>query len=123
MSICCLTGGLAALCRDRLLDEKWLLAPTLRVGHQWLEAVTRTGQPAVNVHVKTLRSMALDLAAPEMTARKLQLLSGRAGPMLVDRVFRRLRTEGLAYLGPPGTDRFDRACGETARGLPASGWP
>lgn len=25
--------------------EKWLLAPSLRIGHQWLESVTRAGQP------------------------------------------------------------------------------
>jgi len=100
VSICRLIRALAGLCHDRLLDEKWLLAPTLRIGHQWLEAVTRTGQPVVNVRIKTLRSMALELAAPEMATRKLQLLSGRAGPMPVDRVFRRLRSKGLTYLGP-----------------------
>lgn len=94
-----LVHKLAELCLEHLLEEKWLLAPSLRVGHQWLDAVTRTGQPAVNVRIKTLRSMALDLAAPEMAAKNLGLLSGHAGPMLVDQVFRRLRTEGLAYLG------------------------
>lgn len=73
------------------------LCASLRVGHQWLEAVTHTGQPAVNVRIKTLRSMALELAAPEMTTRKLHLLSGRAGPMLVDRVFRRLRPETTPF--------------------------
>ncbi len=94
-----LIRGLADLCKQHLLEEKWLLAPSLRVGHQWLDAVTRTGQPAVNVRIKTSRSMALELTGSEMTARNLKLLSGRAGPMLVDRVFRRLRTDGLVYLG------------------------
>ena len=99
-----LVHKLAELCLEHLLEEKWLLAPSLRVGHQWLDAVTRTGQPTVNVRIKTLRSMALELAAPEMAAKNLGLLSGHAGPMLVDQVFRRLRTEGLAYLGPTGDD-------------------
>jgi hypothetical protein len=34
---------------------KWLVAQWLRVGHQWLDAVTRAGQPIVNVHVKTIK--------------------------------------------------------------------
>jgi ATP-dependent helicase/nuclease subunit B len=91
---------LARTCGERLLDEKWLLAPSLRIGHQWVDAVTRTGQAAVNVRIKTLRSMALELAAPVMAAQNLRLLSGQAGPMLIDRVFRRLQSKGLAYLGP-----------------------
>ena len=49
---------LARVCREHLLEEKWLIAPSRRVGYQWLEAVTRAGQAAVNVHVKTLRRLA-----------------------------------------------------------------
>ena len=41
-----LTTALSDLCRRHLLTEKWLLAPSLRAGHQWLVAVTRGGQPA-----------------------------------------------------------------------------
>ena len=94
-----LTTAIAERCRKHRTEEKWLLAPSLRVGHQWLDAVTRTGQPAINVRIQTLRSMALDLAASEMAAKNLELLSGHAGPMLVGQVFRRLQTEGLGYLG------------------------
>jgi hypothetical protein len=94
-----LVAGLTTVCREHLLREKWLLAPTLRVGHQWLDCVTRSGQPVVNAHVKTLRSMALDLAAPELLTANQRLLTGSAGPLLVDRVFRDLQEKGLAYLG------------------------
>ena len=61
--------------------------------------VTRTGQSAVNVHVKTLKSLALDLAAPELSAKNLRLLCGRARTLLVDRVFRQLQHGGLDYVG------------------------
>jgi hypothetical protein len=55
--------GLARICRERLLEEKWLIAPSLRVGYQWLDTVTRSGQATINVRVKTLKGMVLDIAA------------------------------------------------------------
>lgn len=57
-----LTLALADACRARLLAEKWLLVPSLRVGHQWIDAVARAGQPAVNVRLKTIKSLALELS-------------------------------------------------------------
>ena len=75
--------SLAAICRDRLLAEKWLIAPSLRVGHQWLDAVTRSGQPAINVRVKTLRRLALELAGPAMASAGFTLISDTAATFLV----------------------------------------
>ena len=59
--------------------------PTLRVGHQWLESVARSGHPVVNARVMTVKSMAVDLAAPELATRRVTLASARASAMLVDR--------------------------------------
>lgn len=62
-----LIENLARACREHLLAEKWLISPSRRVAHQWLDQVTRAGGPAVNVRVVTTRSVAVDLlaAAPE----------------------------------------------------------
>ena len=57
------TASLAGLCASRPLDEKRLIAPSRRVGNQWLEAAARAGQPVLNVRVETLRSLAVGLAA------------------------------------------------------------
>ena len=81
-----------------MLAEKWLVAPSRRVGNQWAECVARSGQAAVNLRVKTLRSLATELAGQEMVARKVALVSEQAGPLLIDQVFRRLKA-GLRYLG------------------------
>ena len=95
----CLTQELAAVCRDKLLHEKWLVAPSRRVGQQWLESVTRSGQPAVNVRIKTVASLAVcNLVAPKMAASGLTLISSRGGEILVDQIVRRLRSSGLSYL-------------------------
>jgi len=71
----------------------------MRVGYQWLAAVACQGQPVLNVRVKTLKSMALDLAGPALTQSRSELASDRVGAILVDRVFRRLASNGLRYLG------------------------
>lgn len=93
-----LVQEIAGFCRSRTLAEKWLIAPNRRVGNQWAECVARSGQAVVNLRVKTLRSLATELAGREMVARKVKLVSEQAGPLLIDQVFRRLRAE-LRYLG------------------------
>lgn len=93
-----LTTALAAVCRDQPLSEKWLIAPSRRVGHQWLELLARNDRPALNVRIKTLRSMAVDLAAPEMARRGLSLATPKAAVLLMDRALRRLGDRDLRYL-------------------------
>jgi ATP-dependent helicase/nuclease subunit B len=90
--------GLARICRDHLLQEKWLIAPSLRVGYQWLDTVTRSGQATINVRVKTLKGMVLDIAAPEMARKGMRLVSNRGGAILVDRILNRLRKTSPSYL-------------------------
>ena len=94
-----LVQEIAGFCRSRMLAEKWLIAPSRRVGNQWAECVARSGQAAVNLRVKTLKSLATELAGREMLARKVKLVSEQAGPLLIDQVFRRLKKAGLGYLG------------------------
>jgi ATP-dependent helicase/nuclease subunit B len=93
-----LTQALAEACRQHLLAEKWLLAPSIRVGQQWLEAVAFSGQPVANAHVKTLKSLALTLAGPEMAKYGASLASPRGGALLVDRILHQLRGGRLRYL-------------------------
>jgi ATP-dependent helicase/nuclease subunit B len=93
-----LTHALAAVCRESFLAEKWLLAPSLRVGRQWLDAVNRSGQPCVNVRVKTLKVMALELADPEKARQGTVLLSDRGAVLLLDRVCTLLANTNSGYL-------------------------
>ena len=115
-----LTQAIANVANEHLLEEKWLLAPSLRVGHQWLDAVARSGQPLVNFHVKTLVSMGVDLAAPTMATRGVTLASPRGTGLLVDRgielnsslsetVLQSINAVRLAGLAPEvlTSDRFE----------------
>ena len=89
-----LVRSLGDFCREHVLDEKWLIAPSLRVGFQWLEQVARSGQPVLNVRVKTLGHMALELASPEMVRRKATYLRGARAQVLIGRMFGRLGETG-----------------------------
>ena len=90
--------ALAKICREPLLAEKWLIAPSLRVGHQWLDAVVRDGQPAVNVRINTMKGFALDLAAPEMAAKGASLIAAEGAAILVDSIASRLLHGESGYL-------------------------
>ena len=70
---------LRKLCKDHLLDEKWVLSSSLRAGHEWLMAVARSGQPVVNAHVKTIAKLALDLAAPLVAEQELAFVGAPPG--------------------------------------------
>lgn len=93
-----LISGLNKACKDHLLDEKWVLSSSLRAGHEWLMAVARSGQPVINVHVKTINKLALDLAASLIADEQLEFIGARQGALLVDRVMQRLRKPGEGYL-------------------------
>ncbi|MEA1996463.1 MAG: PD-(D/E)XK nuclease family protein [Gemmatimonadota bacterium] len=86
-----LTESLARCQRKNILREKWLIAPSVRVGYQWLDQVALSGQAAVNVRVKTLRNMAAELAEPALRERGLRPLTGRQGVFLTGIILSRLR--------------------------------
>jgi len=93
-----LTHTLRDICRHHLLAEKWLIAPSLRVCYQWLETVTRQGQPCCNVRIKTLRVMALELTDTEAARHALGLLSDRGAVILIDRILARMSRAASGYL-------------------------
>ena len=94
-----LTTHLKERCHGNILEEKWLIAPNLRVGYQWLETIVRNGTPVLNVHVKTLTSLALHLAASEMEQREVRFASPWIRRLLIERVLDQLNKTGLHYLG------------------------
>ena len=125
-----LTRALREQCRAEPLAEKRLLAPSLRVGYQWLDQVARSGQPALNLRVTTLPGLALELASREMERQGVSFLRGMAAEVLVDRLLTRLGQAGRGYLSglnpSPGLTatvwralRDLRLAGLCGEGLPA----
>lgn len=93
-----LIEALAQVCRKHLLAEKWLIAPSLRVGYQWLDAVALGGQAIVNARVNTFKGLVIHLAAGVMAEKKHVLASTRCGAVLVDRIIDRLREAKQPFL-------------------------
>jgi RecB family exonuclease len=116
-----LADNIRNLCADRVFEEKWLLAPSLRTGFQWLDAVTRSGRPVLNARIKTLTGMALELAAPEMERRGLSLLRGIRAELLVDGVLARMREVGSYLSRLEASPGLVRAAAATLRDLRLGG--
>jgi hypothetical protein len=95
-----LVQQLAAICRQHLLAEKWLLAPSRRAGSQWLESAARLGTPVVNVHVKTLTALALELSAPAMLAAGKRMLGELEGAFIVAGLWKGKDSPYLGRLEP-----------------------
>jgi ATP-dependent helicase/nuclease subunit B len=81
------------LCAAHVTGEKWLIAPSLRTGYEWLDAVTRSGQAVLNARIKTFAGMALELAAPEMERRGLTYLRGIGLEVFIGGLMTRLRDD------------------------------
>ncbi len=119
-----LAAELADICRLHPIEEKWVLAPNLRIGHQWLDAAAVSGQPVFNARVKTLTQLALELAAPLMRREGLKLLRGAAEELLAARVLSLFREQAgeAGYLGGlRPTAGYIRALLATLRDLRLSG--
>jgi hypothetical protein len=92
------TAALWDYCQEHVLEEKWVLAPSMRAGFQWVDRVARSDRPVINLRVKMLRHLALELAAPEMERRGFRFLRGVAAEVLVGGLLSGLRKEGAGYL-------------------------
>ena len=77
---------IAELAHSHLLAPKWLLAPSIRAGNQWLEQIARTGEALVGFRVLTLPHLARDLAIGRLAAEKVIKLPAFAGTLLIDRL-------------------------------------
>ena len=88
---------LANICKNYRINEKWLLAPSLRIGFQWLDTVTRSGQSVLNVRVKTLHRAAIDMVTHELNQSGRIYLSRLRAELLVSSIFSKLKEVGRGY--------------------------
>jgi ATP-dependent helicase/nuclease subunit B len=98
-----LSQSLAAVCREHLLTEKWLLAPSYRVGHQWMETVVRAGQPIVNLHVKTVEGLSVDLVAGKMAEKQYTRVSRDIELLMVEEILHERPSGEWVYFREPSS--------------------
>ena len=90
---------LARVCRERPLEEKVLVAPSLPIGHQLIERLARAGQPWMNLRVETVRTIAHGLVGAGIAREGLKLLSRAQALALVEQACAEALTD-KSYFGP-----------------------
>ncbi len=91
---------LASFCKDNLLTEKWLLVHDLRVGQQWKDRLVLSGNSAINLQSKTVRTLSVSLASDLIVTRDLKLIDGSASRMIVHGIVAEKLSAGeLEYFG------------------------
>lgn len=93
-----ITSNLATICNQYLLEEKWLIAPNIRIGYQWLDQITKSGTPSTNVRVKTLRGAVFELALPKMQSADHSYISGIKLDLIISNIFANIKSQGELYL-------------------------
>ena len=79
-----------AACRT---GAAWLVAPSRRVGQEWVETVVRLGHPVANLNVTTLPALAFDIVADTLAASGTALAPPRAKLVAVERVLDESRAD------------------------------
>jgi ATP-dependent helicase/nuclease subunit B len=100
------TRTLSRICAANVLNAKWLIAPSHRIGHQWIERLVRGGQGVANLHVTTLLGFAMSVAVEELAFRKMALAGSVAGPLVVAQACKRLPADGYFGRLEPSTSLF-----------------
>ncbi len=89
---------LAAHCRSQLMNEKWLLVENLRIGQQWKDGLTLGGHATINLHAKTLNTVAVGLSACVLAKRNLRYVGSATTHMLIRKlVVKLLEQQELDY--------------------------
>lgn len=89
---------LAEICRENLLAEKWLLVHSLRIGHQWLDWVTRRGQPVVNVRLKTTMHIAYEWIKSDAVLESGKAIDTLGGPIVIQQIWANMPKKKSNYL-------------------------
>lgn len=84
----------------------WIVAPSRRVGRQWIDTIALGGMPVFNVRATTPRALCYDLAAPSLTAAGLSVASARASLVLLEKIMLHADRGGrLQYFASPRSYR------------------
>jgi hypothetical protein len=82
-----LTNSLKAIAKKDFFTEKILICPSFGTGSQILESFSMAKNNWINFKVRTIQSMAADLAEEEICERNLKKISMTETVFLIDRIF------------------------------------
>lgn len=91
-------ASIAEICQQELFADKRLVAPSLRVGHQWTATLLRTRHSWLNLRVTSLMGLALEAASARLAEQKKTLAPRSLGRLIVESVWDKVLTPS-GYLG------------------------
>ena len=107
---------LAGNCKQHLLDEKWLIADDLRTSQQWKDQLNLAGHPSINLHSKTLRSLAVALVGEVLASQELSFASQATARMIVHSIVSKmLKKSELEYFNT--VNSIDGLCDLLAKSI------
>ena len=99
-----LIESIAAACQPAArFVAAWLVAPSRRVGNEWIETLSRTGHPTANLHVTTLSALAYDIVSESLTRESLTLAPRRARLVAVEQLLVEHRDQLRSFAGTGGS--------------------
>jgi ATP-dependent helicase/nuclease subunit A len=106
-----LVEAIAAACRLPGMDgaecpPTWLVAPSRRVGNEWLETLARTGRPTANLHVTTMSALAYDIVSSTLARDGVELAPPRAKLVAVERILQDRRDDLRSFAAAESLPRL-----------------
>lgn len=84
-------------CQQHVLTEKYLICPSLRTGQMWLDRAAALGQNPMNVRLRTVKSLAFELAEPLMRKYSLIPVNPSQSFVIMNRILLELDQSGASY--------------------------
>ncbi|MBN2534410.1 MAG: PD-(D/E)XK nuclease family protein [Spirochaetales bacterium] len=99
---------LTILCKEHPFKEKWLISPNRRIGVQIMDRISLKGEGIINLHVKTMRGIIMDIASGFMVSNELTYMKPLLQEFLMGELFHDLKEKGGGYLSrlKPGSGLF-----------------
>ncbi len=94
-----MVSDLMEVCRSRVLQEKWLMARSLRIGRQWLDQVTLQGTAPFNVRLKTFKGFVLSVVGISLARSSSSVLNDPEAMILIDGIVSVLKKKPSSYFG------------------------
>ncbi len=115
-------NALKQLCIRHPLEEKWLLAPSLRIGRAWVDAMAFFGCPTANLHETTLSGTARKMIQSTLNHQDMQIINHIKELHLIARALKEVGHNPDGYItAQKPTESLVNALYQTIRSLRLSG--
>ena len=88
---------LSEISNTHRLSEKILIVPSFSQGHQITEAIVKKGVSYINLSIKTISSLALEIIALDLVKESITVLSETSILIIIEDLFTEIRERNDSY--------------------------